>query len=139
MPTVTEAPVKAYAHCRDARCPGYGQQEVDALRQESSFTFGELGGDGIFTSFVERSTVKFVFVNDDDEACPACSRGREVTGEPRPSYQPLSGHDPLGLVGGQKFNPAVVNTEQDAAMAEMRAEMSRMKAQMDAMGGEPEG
>lgn len=138
MPILTDTPVKAYAFCTDARCDGYTQQEVDAIKVETAFTFGENGGDGVFVNFVERSTIAHRFVNDDDVPCPACGHPREVTGDPRPSYQPISGHDPLGLVGGPRFNPAVVSTEQDAAMAEMEAKLRRMETMLEqAMGGEP--
>lgn len=117
MPTVTATPVKAYAHCRDARCPGYNQQEVDAVREEASYTFGELGGDGVFTHMQERSSVEWKFADVEDAPCPVCSELREVTGSHRPSYQPLSGHDPLGLLSAPKFDAAAA-----AVPAEIRGE-----------------
>lgn len=104
MPLVIEAPVRGYAHCRDARCPGYAQEEVDAVREESSFTFGELGGDGVFTHLIERSTIVYRLADDEQRACPVCSQPREVTGSHRPQYQPLSGHDPMGLLTVPKFD-----------------------------------
>jgi hypothetical protein len=106
MPTITAFPMRAYAHCRDARCPGYHQQEVDATREEASYTFGENGGDGVFFHMVESSRVEFRFANPADVACPVCGSDREVTGSPRPQYVNESGHDPLGLLGVAKFDPS---------------------------------
>lgn len=112
MPTVTETDTTGYAHCRNAMCAGYMQQQVPATREESTWTFGELGGDGVFTHMPERSMITLLFVNDgtdgkpDDRPCPACGEPREVTADPRPSYQPLSGHDPMGLLNAPRFNAA---------------------------------
>lgn len=132
MPTVTETPVKGYAHCRNARCPGYQQQEVDAVREEKSFTFGDGGGDGVFTHMVERSMVAFLFADPGEASCPSCGEAREVTGDPRPSYQPLSGHDPMFLAtSGAKFDPSMVNTPADARTAELEAQVARMQAAID--------
>ena len=104
MPTITTQDVQAFAHCRSARCPGYQQQEVPAVREESSQTFGENGGDGVFTHMTERSMVEYQFADQEDVPCPVCSAPREVTGDPRPQYQPLSGHDPLGLLAVPRFD-----------------------------------
>lgn len=108
MPTVVATEVKGFAHCRDARCPGYQQQEVDAVREESSQTFGENGGDGPFLHMIERSSVEFRFKDSDDVPCPVCSQPREVSETPRPQYQPLSGHDPMGLLSVAPFDPGKV-------------------------------
>jgi hypothetical protein len=104
LPTITQQDVRAYAHCRNARCPGYAQQEIAAVREESSQTFGENGGDGVFTHMPERSVVEYRFADPEDVPCPVCSAPREVTGDPRPQYQPLSGHDPLGLLQVPRFD-----------------------------------
>lgn len=128
MPSVTETPVKGYAHCRNARCGGYQQQEVDAVREEKAYTFGDGGGDGVFTHMIERSMVSFLFADPGEAPCPSCGEPREVSGEPRPSYQPLSGHDPMFLVtSGAKFDPSVVNTPADARQAELEAKLARME------------
>jgi hypothetical protein len=101
MPTITATPAVAYAHCRNARCPGYDQQQIEGRRVETAQTFGENGGDGIFMSFVERSMVTYEAVDES-----GCGEDREVTGDPRPSYQPISGHDPMGLLSTPGFDPA---------------------------------
>ena len=106
MPTVTVAPVRAYAHCRDARCPGYQQQAVEAVREEVMYTFGENGGDGVFTHMVESSRVEYKFADESDAACPVCSTPREVTGDPRPQYVNESGQDPMGLLALPKHDTA---------------------------------
>ncbi len=131
MPSVTETPQRAWAHCRDARCPGYNQEEIDAVHEETSFTFGEGGGDGIFAGMEERSMVEFKAVDPEDVPCPACGVAREVTGQARPSYRNESGHDPLGLLGGPKFNAAVKNTEADAQTAALQAQVSKLAAQLE--------
>jgi hypothetical protein len=131
MPSVTETPQKAYAHCRDARCPGYNQEEIDAVHEETFFTFGDGGGDGVFASMTERSMVEFKAVNAEDVPCPACGVAREVTGQARPSYRNESGHDPMGLIGGPKFNAAVKHTEADAQTAALQAQVTKLAAQIE--------
>jgi hypothetical protein len=130
MPTVSEAPARAYAHCRNARCPGYQQQEVAAVREEVGFTYRELNGnkgapdpyDGLF----ERSSVRFRFEDESEAGCPVCGETREVTGEPRPSYQPLSGHDPLGLLQFGGFD-AGMQVPPDDRTAELEAKLAAME------------
>jgi hypothetical protein len=128
MPQVTVTPATVFLHCRDARCPGYNQQEVAGVREESVQTFGDNGGDGIFTNFPERSTVAFRADDVEDVACPGCGQSREVSGDPRPQYQAISGHDPMGLVGGIQFSPNLVNTQQDAELAELKAQVAKLAA-----------
>jgi hypothetical protein len=133
VPQVTATPATVYLHCRDARCSGYNQQEVAGYREESVQTFGENGGDGIFTNFPERSIVSFHAAGEKDElagivACPGCGQSREVSGDPRPQYQAMSGHDPMGLVGGIQFSPNQVSTVQDAELAELKAQVAKLAA-----------
>lgn len=109
MPAVTTTPIKAYAHCRNALCSGYQQVEVDGLKEVAAYTYGEMGGDDIFYSFVQNSIVEYKFADPEDAPCPGCGEPREVTGDPRPSYQALSGHDPMGLLGMPKFDAARQN------------------------------
>jgi hypothetical protein len=144
MPTVTAVAVQGYAHCRDARCPGYHQQAVPAVREEASYTFGENGGDGIFTHMTESSRVEYVFADKADAPCPVCSTLREVTGDPRPQYVNESGHDPMGLLGVPKFDAAeapVFSPEPETdeeietrLRAKLREEAieARLRAEMDA-------
>lgn len=106
MPNFTLTPVKAYAHCRHALCSGYEQVEVDGLREVAAYTYGEMGGDDIFTQFVQNSIVEFRFADADDAPCPSCGQPREVTGESRPSYAAMSGHDQNGLLNLPKFDAA---------------------------------
>lgn len=130
MPIITEEPTRAFAHCRNARCPGYAQEEIDAIKEETAFTFGDLGGDGVFTHMTERSTVGFRFADPDDGPCPGCHEVREVTGTPRPAYQPLSGKDPMGLLHAQPFNPSQPvpdrTSELEGQIAEMREQMAEL-------------
>jgi hypothetical protein len=107
MATFTQAPVLAYAHCRDARCPGYAQQQIDAIREEASYTFGDGDrlGAGVLQNTIERSHVEYHAADDADVPCPACGASREVTGTPRPQYVNESGHDPMGLLALQPDQP----------------------------------
>lgn len=99
MPTITDTPIDGYAHCLNPRCAGYAQEPVKAIRRETAFTFVELNGtaEGSVPGF-ERSSVSFVFTDEDNAACGSCGGVREVTASPRTTYQNLSGHDPNGLL-----------------------------------------
>lgn len=129
MPTIQAVPVRAYAHCRDARCSGYQQEEVDAFREETSYTFGEGDrlGAGVLQNTVEKSLVEFRFADPDQAPCPVCKVPREVTGEPRKAYVNESGFDPMGLLGMPKFDeqaPASVVGESDEELeARLRREI----------------
>lgn len=148
MPTQTSDLVRAYAHCINPMCPGYGQEEVPAVSTETSYTFRDHGGNSreVFRSFVElRYAVDAVEEQDRDAyveqyrdaaACRSCGRPRELSATQRPSYLPLSGHDPMGLLTSPAFNPAVVNTTQDAELAEMKAKLARMEALLEKLGGD---
>lgn len=129
----TEAPV--FLHCRDARCPGYQQEQVKGTREEHGFTYQELNNDpvatDIFATMIERSQVVFTPNDLDVLPCPECGVEREATGDPRPQYLPLSGKDPMGLVGGPKFNPSVVNTEADARVAELEAKLDKLLSSLE--------
>lgn len=151
MPVITEQPATVYLHCRNVYCPGNDQQQAEGRRVEEAQTFGENGGDGIFTHFVERSMV--VYRADEAQLpCPGCGEDREVTGDPRPSYQPLSGYDPRGLLDVPKFDagrqaeitsvPAHIRGESDEEMesrlrATLREEqmMARLRAELDESDG----
>lgn len=98
MATTTETPVRAYAHCRNSRCSGNAQVEIDAVLCEYAQTFGDNGGDGAFFGMVERSTIEYAFADPEQAPCVSCKQPREVTGQQRPTYQNLSGHDPKGLL-----------------------------------------
>lgn len=143
MPTLTGTPAVGYAHCRDARCSGYQQEQVGAVREETSFTFGEGDrlGAGVLQNTVEKSHVEYRLADPDDAACPVCGVPREVTGEPRKQYVNESGHDPMGLLGMAKFNqdqvPADVRGETDEEIeARLRSKLreeaieARLRAEM---------
>lgn len=104
MPTITQTPVKAYAHCLNARCPGYEQVEVDAVQETAAYTFGEMGGDGVFAQFVQNSIVEHKFADPEKAPCPGCGSPREVSREPREVYAAQSGHDPMGLLAMDPFD-----------------------------------
>lgn len=121
MPHVVTEKVQAYAHCPNARCVGYLQEEVPAERVETNYLYTDNGGD---LPGVERSNSHFRWPDGVDVSCPGCGGLRELSASPRPSYQPLSGYDPMGLLGAAKFNPAKVNTEADARVAALEAQLA---------------
>jgi hypothetical protein len=131
MPQITATPATVYLHCRDPRCPGANQEELPGIREETSQTLGENGGDGAMAAMIERSWIEYRVEDPESLPCPACGQGREVTGTARPQYQNLSGHDPMGLIGGLTFDPNRVNTETDARVAELEAKLNRLLAEKD--------
>lgn len=129
--TVTEEPVEAYAHCANARCPGYAQEAVPAIRQETSRTYQANGGQ---LPGVENSQVHYRFADEEANGpCPGCGRMRELSADQRPSYNPISGFDPNYLVGStaQGFDPSMRNTESDAKVAELEARLTAQSEKMD--------
>lgn len=117
--------VRAYAHCPNARCVGYLQEQVDAERVETSYLYTDNGGD---LPGVERSIHHFKWLDSADPTCPGCGEIRELSGEPRPSYQPLSGYNPMGLVDGSvaPFNPA--KAPEDPRVAALEAQIASLTA-----------
>lgn len=143
MPTITAAPTKAYAHCRDARCPGYQQEEVDAVREETSFTFGEGDrlGAGVLQNTVEKSHVEYRFADESEASCRVCGVPREVTGEPRKQYVNESGFDPMGLLSMPKFDeqqPAALGESDEEMEARLRREI-REEQMRERLRGEMQG
>jgi hypothetical protein len=86
MPTITEATIRAFAHCPDVTCPGSAQEPVDGVRREVAETIGERGGDGPFVGVVEKSTLYTHFADPADAACSECGKTREISDMERPNY-----------------------------------------------------
>lgn len=119
MPTVTEQAVTAFAHCIVSRCAGNNQESVQAIRVETGHSYEDLGGDW---PFVERSHVSVRFADEADAVCPHCGERREVTLEQRKQYAPLSGHDPMGLLDIQPFDPRLQNELRQQPLADPERE-----------------
>lgn len=143
MPTIAEMPIKAYAHCIDARCPGHEQEQVEAIRKEDSFTYAERGGN---LGGTENSFVRVRFADESESTCRQCGRIRELSETPRRKYDgSLSGHDPMGLLDVEPFDPAKqpatdVVAERDQLreeVAELRGMMTAFMAQQQAPAPEP--
>jgi hypothetical protein len=115
------------------------QQEVEAVRREHAFTYGENGGDGMLPNFVERSfdrlrslmprravpVMRRVIVRS-----PAI-RVRRISRFPAMTRWAWSA-DRSSTQGGQHRGGR-------SLVAEMQAEMRKMRAEMDCLrGGEPE-
>lgn len=120
---VLEEPVQAWAHCPDPRCDGYRQQQVDAVRETTEFTFRDLGGD---QSGVERSTSYLRFVGDD--SCPACGHRRELSDQKRVASVALSGHDPTGLLQFKAPDGTFRPAGGDDELAALRAQVAELTA-----------
>lgn len=141
MPTITEAPVKGYAHCRNPRCQGSQQEQVDAIRSEESYTYIERGGD---LPGQENSVVRITFANEEDKSCPHCGIVREVTDSLRPSYEGEWGNQDFLLdidvnENGTRFDPskqAALQAEANDALkadnAALREELAEMRGMMQA-------
>jgi len=127
----TREVVRAWAHCRHGLCPGYLQEEVDAERVETAFTFKDNGGRGSVPG-VERSFVELLWTDQEQAACPSCGTPRELTDQERPQYE-ASGYDPMGLVnsGAGGFNAQVQNSEADERMAAMEAQIAKLTAALE--------
>jgi hypothetical protein len=96
VPTVTAAPIRAFAHCPDVSCPGSAQEPVDGIRELVEETIGERGGDGPFVGVIEKSTVYIRFADSADAACSECDKTREITDQERPNYgKAFGGSDAL--------------------------------------------
>lgn len=148
MPTPTITQVRAYAHCVRPRCPGYREQEVDAVRREDFYTYAEKGGD---LPGIENSFVYLDFADEDERACPSCGQARDLSATARPQYQNISGHDPNGLLDIEPFDPhkqaeirqqPVADEERqrmESENAELRERLARLEGFVMGQGGQPAG
>lgn len=135
MPRVTETEQAGFLHCGNPHCAGHTQEPVDCVRVETAFTYAEKGGDA---PGVEHSTVHYRLPGTPEEvkarqACPGCGQARELTDRPRQAYQPISGHDPNGLLRFGPYDPAKagqVAADKTAELERQLAEMRQMVAEM---------
>lgn len=128
MSRVRETEVTAYAHCGDPHCAGSRQEEVDAIHVETEVTYMEKGGDA---PGVENSHVHYRLVDPEKRLCPGCGKTRELTGEPRKVYQPLSGHSPEGLLKFGAFDPSKRVDPNDERVAALEAQVERLAAALE--------
>lgn len=129
MPTITEVPIQAYAHCIDARCQGHEQEQVEAIRKEDSFTYAERGGNLPGT---ENSFVRVRFADEAESNCRHCGRIRELSETPRRRYDgSLSGHDPMGLLEVDPFDATKQpGTDVVAERDQLREEVAELRGMM---------
>lgn len=136
MPQVTEKPRQVYLHCPNPVCPGMVQETVDGFEVETAFLFTDNGGD---LPFVERSTSAAVVdppsldpsVERFDTSCRHCGAAREISLTPRPNYQPLSGADPMGLVGAPQYDPHRPILEDNPELVELRKQVAALAARLE--------
>lgn len=133
MPAVTEEYIEALASCRDARCPGYKQETVQAVLSTTSFSYFDSGGD---VPGIEREVSHLRFVDDEDIPCEYCGEPRLVADQVRPVYPNVSGQpqDKLLHVGrdGERVQDLQLDgARRDAEMAQMRALIERQTAALE--------
>lgn len=141
VPTVTEKPVTAFAHCVNPRCPGSQQEQVDAIRRETERTYREMGGDA---PGVEVSWVALVFADEEQSPCGHCGRARDLSAQERVTYPGEVGN-PMALLGVPEFDPdkqqelaaaPMTDEERQAAVEreeELRGKLAAQQAQIDAI------
>lgn len=97
MPTVTVSRITGYKTCARKRvkgqlCPGYESHPAELDEEEVAWTFLELGGD---MPGVERSQIHHRAATPGvDDACDFCGGPVNLSAEPRPLYENISGVDP---------------------------------------------
>lgn len=141
MPAVTENLIQGLASCRDGRCPGYKQMEVDAVVTITAFSYFDLGGD---VPGIERESILIRFSDPDtDMPCPVCGEPRLVSDQTRPIYPNVSGvpQDKLLHVGEDServrdlqldnANAKAQNAQMQALMERQAAAMERQQEQID--------
>jgi hypothetical protein len=143
MPTITEAPIRAFAHCSDVECAGSAQQPVDGVRRLVEETIGERGGDGPFVGVIEKSTPYVLFADPEDASCETCGGPREITDQERPNYgKAFGGSDALlrvrQLGGGNATRDGVLAAAQDAKARPATAREQLDEAYVLGRIGEPE-
>jgi hypothetical protein len=133
MPTVTETTIDGYASCRDARCAGYRQEPVRAIRTLTEFSYVDLGGD---VPGIERGTELLRFDDLGDEPCPVCGEPRLVADQVRPVYPNISGVAQDALLHAQRTSERMTDlvieaARRDAEMSQMRSQMERQAAALE--------
>jgi hypothetical protein len=130
MPTVTETEIDALASCSSARCAGYKQTPVKAIRTITEFSYIDLGGD---LPGIERSTMMLRFADLADTQCPVCGEPRIVADQVRPIYPNISGQPQDALLAIGRDSERVrelelANAKRDAELSQMQATMERQAA-----------
>lgn len=125
MPRTTDTPIDAYAHCADSTCPGNAQQPVKAIRHDVAFSYMDLGGD---MPGIERTTSALRVAHDKDATCKTCGGPRELSTDPRPVYNNLSGHPQDGLLKIAAERAAGHQPTESAELAELRDQVAKLSA-----------
>jgi hypothetical protein len=133
MPTVTQESIEAYASCNDARCAGYRQQPVRAVRTLTEFSYVDLGGD---VPGIERSTELLRFEDPDEAVCPVCEGSRLVADQVRPIYPNVSGVAQDALLHTSRNSERVMDlmldsSKRDTEMAQMRTLVERQASALE--------
>jgi hypothetical protein len=139
MPQVIPTTIRAFAHCPHARCSGYQQEQVDAIRIETQFLYTDSGGD--LPGF-ERSNVVLAYTDDAEghpseiAPCPECGTRRELSETPRRQYDNLSGYAPDYLIskGAQRFDAAKKDVPQDdSRVKDLEGQVAALSGQVEAL------
>jgi hypothetical protein len=122
---VAEETIDGYAHCAGqsepgVRCAGYEQQPVAAVRETTSFLYGDSGPssdpfDAAVAGLTERQSIRITFAEEADRACPHCGFPREVSDQVRPVYTRLDQSEPDELLRRQRVGQNAAVASADAA------------------------
>lgn len=128
----TETAVPGFLHCPEPRCPGSAQVTAVLTHTLVTETFAERGGaTGDPRDALPENSHEYLRVQDpEDLPCPHCGKDRECSTQERPIYDPLSGKDPMGLLGAKPFDPNLKFGPDDEAMKAMQDQMAEMAAEI---------
>lgn len=128
----TETLTPGFLHCPEPRCPGSAQVPAGLVQTLVTETFAERGGaTGDPRDALPENSHEYLRVSDAAELeCPHCARTRECSLVERPRYDPLSGKDPMGLLGAKPFDPAMQFGPEDERLKDMQDEMAAMRDEM---------
>lgn len=122
MAHVTEAPVRAFAHCPDPRCPGNAQEEIDGVVRHTDVLYTDTDPNGI--PGVEKSYESVAFADESEAPCPHCETFREITQQKRPVYENRSRQDPNELLRRQD----IADSAKDEEVARLNAVIDQLSA-----------
>lgn len=138
-------PFEVFVHCGNVLdgCDDT-QRQVPGFRVTTAQTYRDVGGDNVYGHLVQNSWTEFE-VGPDDQECPRCGNRVHVTGEQRPQYATLSGHDPRELIrlaqgwtrsglrppafAGAVFQPA---QNPDDRVSALEAQLAELQAKLNA-------
>lgn len=86
MPTLSETLVDGYVWCCDPTCDGNQQRKVPLTKITAVYTYGEVDPESVFAAFPERSSERFMPVDEKDLECQVCGGNADVSDQKRIVY-----------------------------------------------------